>query len=311
MSNTSPAGPDCRRVPTRLVRPDGPFDLALTLTPLRRGPRDVATQVARDWVARATRTPDGPATVLMTQVPSGVEVQAWGPGAEWALEHAPATLGLIGARPEIVAPHPVVSTLLERFAGLRVPRSLAVMEAMVPSILEQKVTGIEAHDSYRRLVLRHGEPAPGPLGLYLPPSPHRLAALPYYEFHPLGVERKRAETIRRACSVAARLEETARLDPTSAEQRLTAIPGIGPWTAAEVARVALGDADAVSLGDYNLPHLVSWVLAGERRGSDDRMLELLEPYAGQRGRVARILEIAGPRPPRRGPRHRLRHIERI
>ena len=145
----------------------------------------------------------------------------------------------------------------------------------------------------------------------MPPSPPRLAALPYHEFHPLGVERKRAETIRRACSVASRLEEAAHLDPHSAEERLTEIPGIGRWTAAEVARVALGDADAVSLDDYNLPHLVSWVLAGERRGSDERMLELLEPYLGQRGRVARILEIAGPRPPRRGPRHRLRHIERI
>jgi len=299
-------------VKTRLVRPDGPFDLALTLAPLRRGPHDPATQVARDLVSRATRTSDGPATVLMTQVPSGVEVQAWGPGADWSLQHAPSALGLGGTPwPEIEAPHPIVSALLRRFGGLRVPRSLAVMEALVPSILEQKVTGLEAHDSYRRLVLRHGEPAPGPLGLFVPPSPQYLAALPYYEFHPLGVERKRAETIRRVCSQANGLEEAAQLDPTSAHQRLTAIPGIGRWTAAEVARVALGDADAVSLGDYNLPHLVSWVLAGERRGSDERMLELLEPYLGQRGRVARILEIAGPRPPRRGPRHRLRHIERI
>ena len=181
----------------------------------------------------------------------------------------------------------------------------------MPSILEQKVTGSEAHESYRRLVLGYGEPAPGPLDLYVPPSPETLAALPYYEFHPLGIERKRADTIRRACSVAGRLEEVSRLDPHSAEKRLTSVAGVGRWTAAEVARIALGDADAVSVDDYNLPHLVTWALAGERRGTDERMLELLQPYAGQRGRVARMLEIAGPRPPRRGPRHRLRHIERI
>ena len=244
--------------------------------------------------------------------PPEVEVQAWGPGAGWILDHAPSLLGVEApAYPAIEDPHPVVAGLLRRFDGLTIPRSLRVMEALVPSILEQKVTGSEAHESYRRLVLGNGDPAPGPFDLYVPPSPARLAGLPYYEFHPLGIERKRADTIRRACSVAGRLEEISTLEPRSAEKRLTSVPGIGRWTAAEVARVALGDADAVSVDDYNLPHLVTWVLAGERRGTDQRMLELLEPYAGQRGRVARMLEIEGPRPPRRGPRHRLRHIERI
>jgi 3-methyladenine DNA glycosylase/8-oxoguanine DNA glycosylase len=260
----------------------------------------------------ACRTPSGPAATAITGRAPEVEIQAWGPGAGWILDHAPSLLGLAGTEyPPVETPHPVVAGLLRRFEGLTIPRSLRVMEALVPSILEQKVTGREAHGSYRRLVLRFGEPAPGPLELFVPPSPETLAALPYHEFHPLGIERKRADTIRRACSVAGRLEEISRLDPRSAEKRLTSVPGIGRWTAAEVARVALGDADAVSVDDYNLPHLVTWILAGERRGTDERMLELLEPYAGQRGRVARMLEIAGPRPPRRGSRHRLRHIERI
>ena len=296
----------------RPIRPDRPLDLALTLGPLRRGPRDVTTSIERGRLAHACRTPSGPAATAIVARPSEVEVQAWGPGAGWILDHAPSLLGIGGpALPEITAPHPVVAGLLRRFEGLAVPRSLRVMEALVPSILEQKVTGREAHDSYCWLVLGYGEPAPGPLDLYVPPSPETLAALPYHEFHPLGIERKRADTIRRACSLRGRLEEVSHLDPRSAEKRLTSVPGIGRWTAAEVARIALGDADAVSIGDYNLPHLVTWVLAGERRGTDERMLELLEPYAGQRGRVARMLEIAGPRPPRRGPRRRLRHIERI
>ena len=57
--------------------------------------------------------------------------------------------------------------------------------------------------------------------------------------------------------------------------------------------MALGDADAVSVGDYHLPSLVSWALAGERRGTDERMLELLAPFAGHRGRVIRLLAGAG------------------
>ena len=76
--------------------------------------------------------------------------------------------------------------------------------------------------------------------------------------------------------------------------RLLAVPGIGPWTAAEVAVRALGDDDAVSVGDFHIPNLVAWALAGERRGDDARMLELLEPYRGRRALVVRLLELGGP-----------------
>ena len=87
------------------------------------------------------------------------------------------------------------------------------------------------------------------------------------------------------------------------------MPGIGPWTAAEVGVRALGDQDAVSVGDFHLPHLVAFALAGEPRGSDERMLELLEPYRGQRARVVRLLEMSGLQAPRYGPRLPERRID--
>ena len=170
--------------------------------------------------------------------------------------------------------------------------------------------GIQAWFSYRRLVEETGEPAPGPLGLRLPPSAERLASLPSWTFHTLGVERRRADTLRRSALVARRIDETVRLDPAEARRRLRTLPGIGAWSAAEVSLVALGDADAVSLGDYHLPHLVAWALAGKPRGSDELMLELLEPYRGHRGRVLRLLQLAGITAPRFGPRMPLRWIAR-
>jgi len=100
------------------------------------------------------------------------------------------------------------------------------------------------------------------------------------------------------------------MEPEAARRRLRALPGIGPWTAAEVTALALGDPDAVSVGDFHLPHVVSWALAGEPRGSDERMLELLEPYRGHRGRVLRLLQLAGITAPRFGPRMPLRWIAR-
>jgi len=107
------------------------------------------------------------------------------------------------------------------------------------------------------------------------------------------------------------LEETVTMPYTDAHRRLTALPGIGPWTAAEVALVALGDPDAVSLGDYHLPHQVAFALAGETRANDERMLELLEPYRGNRARVIRLIVNGAPSPPRFGPRMPLRSIATI
>jgi 3-methyladenine DNA glycosylase/8-oxoguanine DNA glycosylase len=92
------------------------------------------------------------------------------------------------------------------------------------------------------------------------------------------------------------------------ERLLCATPGIGPWTVAETTRLAHGDPDAVSVGDYHIPNLVAWALAGEPRADDARMLELLEPYRGQRGRVQRLLEASGIRAPRYGPRLAPRRI---
>jgi 3-methyladenine DNA glycosylase/8-oxoguanine DNA glycosylase len=187
-------------------------------------------------------------------------------------------------------------------------RTDAVFEATVPTILDQKVPGVQARWAYAELTRALGEPAPGPVKMLLPPSPAVLAAQPYWFFHRFGVERRRADAIRTAASYAHRLEETAAMSLPEAYHRLRALPGFGPWSVAEVGQIALGDGDAVSVGDYHLPHLVSWALTGEPRGTDQRMLELLEPYRGHRARVVRLLLAGGIEAPRFGPRMPLRWI---
>jgi 3-methyladenine DNA glycosylase/8-oxoguanine DNA glycosylase len=239
-----------------------------------------------------------------------LRAEAWGPGADRALAGVPALLGLGQDLPPLGG-HPTIAQLARRFPGVRIPRTGAVLEALVPAILEQKVIGEEARRALFALVRFHGEPAPGPsdLGLRLPPSPGSLAALPYYAYHPYGVERRRADLIRRVAARAAWFERCADLSPVDAYARLTSVPGIGPWTAGEVGVRALGDVDAVSVGDFHLPNLVSFALLGEPRATDARMLELLDPWRGQRARVVRLLELSGIRVPRFGPRLSFRRIE--
>jgi 3-methyladenine DNA glycosylase/8-oxoguanine DNA glycosylase len=279
---------------------DGPLDLLATLAPLAHGTGDPTVRLGRDEVSLAFRTTDGPATLRIRHLAGGVvRCDAWGSGADAAIASAPSLVGMDDRPEDLVAHHDLVHQLQRRLAGVRLPSSGRAFDALLPAILEQKITGGEARRAYRLLIRRHGEPAPGPLGMWLPPSPATLAAMPYHAFHPLNVERRRAEVIRRAGAVAPRLAAASR-DVT--RRRLGAITGVGQWTLAEVMRVSFGDPDAISVGDYHLPNVVAWALAREPRADDSRMLELLEPYRGQRGRVQRLLELSGIWPPKYGPR---------
>lgn len=282
-----------------LVSLPTPIDLALTLGPLAHGRGDPTIRFGPDGIWRATRTPEGPASVRLRAVEGGVEVSAWGPGAALAVAEAPDLVGANDDPSALVPKHRLIGELVHRFPGLRLPRTNRPFEALLPGICEQKVAGVEARAAFRGIIASHGEPAPGPSGLRLPPPASALAALPYFAFHRFGLERRRADLIRATASLAPRLETAT---PAETYARLGAVPGIGGWTLAEVGRIAFGDPDAISVGDYHLPNLVAWALAREPRADDARMLELLEPYPGQRGRVQRLLEASGIQAPRYGPR---------
>lgn len=285
------------------VRIGAAYDLMRTVGTLRRGSGDPQMRVDASGVWRACRTPLGPATMQLVPRRAAGEVAAnvWGAGAEWVLERLPDLLGATDRPDEWSPVHPFLRECVRAGPAPRLVRTGLVMEALVPSVLEQKVTGAEAWRSWRELLRRHGESAPGPMRLRLPPAPERLAALASWDWHLAGVEGKRSLTIRSAALRAGRLEECAELPPADARARLESLPGVGAWTSAEVAQRALGDADAVSVGDYHLPSLVGWTLAG-RRTDDAGMLELLEAERPHRYRAVRLIELAGRQPPRHGPR---------
>jgi 3-methyladenine DNA glycosylase/8-oxoguanine DNA glycosylase len=290
-----------------------PIDLQVVVGPHVRGRGDPTGRISTRSAARATRTPDGPATLLVELRGDRAEAEALGPGADRVLAGLPALLGLLDD-PDGFDPsaHPVVADLARRRPNLRIGWTNAVFEALMPAVLEQKVTGMEASGAFHGIIAKYGEPAPGPIAasqrLRLQPSPELLATLPYYAFHPFGLEQRRADTLRRAAAAAARIERLAELEGprasvgAAAAVELRAIPGIGAWTAAEVTFRALGDPDAVSVGDFHLKNIVAFALVGEPRGTDERMLELPEPWPGHRARVVRLLELSGVAPPRFGPR---------
>ncbi|WP_282703072.1 DNA-3-methyladenine glycosylase 2 family protein [Streptomyces sp. CC219B] len=289
----------------RTFVPDGPLDLGLVLGPLRRGPGDPTFRAMPDGsVWRVSRTPVGPGTLRVVAQGGAVRGEAWGPGAEWLLEQLPELLGAADD-PSVFTPrHRVVAEARHRRPGLRLTRTGLVLESLIPSILEQKVTTDEAYRAWRLLVRKFGEPAPGPApgGMCVMPDARAWALIPSWEWHRAGVDNKRASTILRAVRVAARMEQAVGMPAGEARARLEVVPGVGPWTSAEVVQRSHGAADAVTVGDLHLPGIVGWALAGDRDADDSVMLSLLEPYAGQRHRAARLILLSGRGPGRRAPR---------
>jgi len=293
-------------VPSERVWSAGrPVDLAGTLAgPLCRGTGDPAHRLVDGTFWWACTTPDGDGTLALRPAGSGVHASAWGAGASWLLDRVPT---LLGAGDDWTAlqldEQPRLREVLRRNAGVRLPATGLVLDSLVPAILEQKVTGTEAHRAWRGLLRRFGHRAPGPRAdLFVPPSPHALLEVTTWDWHRLGVDGKRQRAIRAVASVARRLEECVAMPAVDAMARLRLVPGVGEWTAAETLLRVVGYPDAVSVGDFHLANLVVHALTGRARGTDAEMLALLTPWSGQRARVIRLIELSGVRPPAFGPR---------
>ena len=290
-------------------RPAYPVDVHRTLSDLRHGGGDPCHRVADDGALwRTSRMPSGPVSYRLTQHgPHEVLAQAWGAGARELVAGLPELLGS-GDNPEDFDPrHPLLRTAHARNVGLRVPRTGRVMEALVPAVLEQKVIGLDAAAAWRRLLTRHGDAAPGPAptGMFVPPDAERWRDLPTWEWHRAGVDERRARTVRGCARHADKLERAAATrpaDPAAVYHLLLGLPGVGPWTAAQVGHRALGDADALPIGDYHLAATTGWSLAGGTLADED-VEAFYEPWRPHRYRVIRLLELTpGTQPPRRGPR---------
>lgn len=289
---------------TRTVPIDVPLDLRATLRPLHGLFGDDGW-----WLA--VRTPEGPGSLRVRRTRMDLVGEAWGDGACWLLARLDTICGLEDDTASFVTSDPVVSDLHRRNMGARFGRTSLVFDALVTAICAQKVTGTEAKRAMLGLRKRFSGPAPGPNpALTLPPDPVAMAAAPYHAFHELHLEKRRADLLRRVAARAGAIDGLAREEPGQAATALQTIPGIAAWSAAKTLEVSHGDPDQVAMGDFHFKHVVVHHLTGRDRGTDEEMLELLEPFRPHRGRVIRLLHTLG-HEPKFGPRMTPRDITAI
>ncbi len=317
----------------------GDLAVAATLRPLGVYPGDPTHRWQARSFTKAVLTPDGSGTVRLTWsgedagVRSGahpgerrverdgersVEVAAWGPGADWLVGQSARWLGLhddLSGFDHTI--HPLVNDLWRRHGPIRLASAGVVWQELLLVVLGQRVTSEEAVRSWRRMVDTWGEPAPGPHELRMPPRPGVIAALSYVDLHRINIERRRADAILLAAKRANRLEEAATMTAADALVRLSALPGLGLWTATSTITVSHGDPDTIVLRDYGLPTIVNYAFTGSaarvspEAGGDEQMCRHLAPWTGHRQRIIRLLYTAGITPPRRGPRAANPDIRRL
>lgn len=280
------------------------------LSAFRYGAGDPTTRLGANEFWRATLTPDGAGTLHLDWSDGTVRAQAWGPGCDWLLARVPAMTGALDPGHVFVDAHPVLMAAQRDHPEVRLGASGTLYHELLPTILGQRITAGEALAQWQRLVRELGVAAPGPCELLLPPDPDALARQPTWWFHPLGIEATRANVLKEVARRAARLTEWSAMPPADAGAKLALLPGVGQWTIGCVLAVAHGDPDAVAVGDFHLKNQVVHAFTGRPRGSDEEMMDLLAPYAPQRGRAVKLLLLAGHRAPKFGPRQRILPMKR-
>jgi AraC family transcriptional regulator of adaptative response / DNA-3-methyladenine glycosylase II len=202
--------------------------------------------VTAETYARGLRLPHGPATVSLTPQAGYVQavlrltdVRDLSP----AVARCRRLLDLDAdpvAVDETLGADPALAVDVERAPGVRVPRSVDGFEIAVRAIVGQQVSVSAARSVLAQLVEAVAPPAPD--GLRAFPGPEEILGLPDEAF-PMPAARR--ETIRGLARAVADgdidLEPGA--DRAEAERRLTALSGVGPWTAGYVAMRGIGDPD--------------------------------------------------------------------
>jgi 3-methyladenine DNA glycosylase/8-oxoguanine DNA glycosylase len=273
-----------------------PVHFPRTFSLQRLGPYDPTTELSEHRFCKAFFYRGKPAAVEVMRENASLKVRAFGDDAQELAEEAAEGLRQDDGYRMFRTKDTGVSRLHRMLPGLRVLRVPWLYDMTCSAILQQRIRTVDAMRDWRHITQRYGSDAP--LGLRAFPPAEALAAVPQFELERMGIDAKRAKTLLRFAKEMRFVSLRPTMDFQRLRQTLLRVSGIGPWTTETVLGYGAGDTDAAIPGDLHLPHLVCYALAGEAEGSDERMMELLEPFRGHRFRIIRLLYASGLAVPR-------------
>ena len=276
------------------------YDLFGTFRFTRFGQWDPTQVLSNHRLVKAFRFEDNPC-VLDAQVMDGrLNVHLRASGVLPSDDQVTRLFGL--HRPSLaVEGHPFLERISREKKGIHLGQSTHLGMDLIKTTFQQLIEWRDAATIWRRWILQAGTRIPG-TDLYCPPAYSEVNHHTLDLLHGCGLSRKRAALVREIARLGPRLDGWASESASTIRRRLMSIRGIGAWTTEHCLGFSFNEDDVVVTGDFQLPHTVAWALAGQARGSDQRMLELLEPWAGRRWHVLRLIFASDIRAPRRGPR---------
>jgi AraC family transcriptional regulator of adaptative response / DNA-3-methyladenine glycosylase II len=239
-----------------------PYDWPLLLDFFRGRAMTGVEYVDDDTYHRVLSTKSGPGLVAVTQGTGQLEVAVRGvkPGDLYPLVQSlrdvfdtDAPIADIAA---VLGDDPLLSGLLKKHPGIRVPGVFGRFEHIVRAILGQQVSVRAATTLASRIAGRYGDEVPETLSAggrltHLFPTAERLKRA---RLESLGITRGRASTIRRVASAlsAGELDVAATTGPTEFADALLSLKGVGPWTVEYVLLRAMKDPDAFPASDLGV-----------------------------------------------------------
>ncbi len=191
-------------------------------------------------------------------------------------EDLPAAVAILAAR------DPGLAAITERYGTPPLWARAPGFPTLVHLILEQQVSLASAKAAFDRLVAATD-----------PPTPAAFLALGDADLLAIGFSRQKTRYARElARAVAAGdldLDALADADDDEVDRRLTALPGIGPWTATIYRLIVLRRPDAWPVGDIALAQAVAETRGLHARPSQDELLAIAEAWRPWRAVAARIL----------------------
>jgi 3-methyladenine DNA glycosylase/8-oxoguanine DNA glycosylase len=167
--------------------------------------------------------------VRIAAAPGGVDVEPLDD------ETRAPVLKLLGAEFDLAAFYawaavadPVLAGLTVRLAGFRPPLAPDPFESLITSITAQQVSLFAAFAIRNRLIERFGMPV-GEAWAF--PTRERIAAASEDELFAVGFTRRKAEYAVALARSDLDLDALATLDDEEVRARITALRGLGPWTA--------------------------------------------------------------------------------